>query len=198
MLLKISSQLGKTYPHYIDGKYEKSKETFSSINPSNKSEIVAKFYKGTRSQAIKAILSADKAFNTWQHTTPLYRSTLLRTAAEKIRSRRYEINSWIIKEVGKNYLEADADLCESVDFLEWNSRENLRCSKIHELIPTPGERNFFKYIPIGVVSVIPPWNFPFAILMGITSAALVTGNTVVLKPSSDSPMIGKKIFVPLV
>jgi len=187
----ISKKLGKTYPLIIGGKQVKSSSTFNSINPSQKDEIVATFYKATKEQAIKAIEVAHKTFKTWSLTKPEERAEYLFKAAQVIRERRYEINAWMIKEVGKNFTEADADTAEAIDFLEFYGREMLRYSQKQPITPVKGEDNELFYIPLGVVAVIPPWNFPFAILVGMTSAAIVTGNTVVLKPASDSPMMGK-------
>jgi len=108
-----------------------------------------------------------------------------------MKQKRLEINAWMISEVGKSYLEADADTCEAIDFLEFYGREAIRYSQFQPLTPYPGEKNTYHYIPLGVGVVIPPWNFPFAILCGMATAGIVTGNTVVLKPSSDSPMMGQ-------
>jgi 1-pyrroline-5-carboxylate dehydrogenase len=96
----------------------------------------------------------------------------------------------MISEVGKNYLEADADTCEAIDFLEFYGREVLRFAEKQPIIPVKGEKNKMIYIPLGVGVIIPPWNFPFAILIGTACAAIAAGNTIVLKPSSDSPMMG--------
>jgi 1-pyrroline-5-carboxylate dehydrogenase len=112
-------------------------------------------------------------------------------AADISRKRRFEINAWMILEAGKNFGEADADTAEAIDFLDFYGREMLRYADKQPITPVPGEKNELIYIPLGVGVVIPPWNFPFAILVGMTSAAIVAGNTVVLKPSSDTPMMGK-------
>ncbi|HOP49363.1 MAG TPA: L-glutamate gamma-semialdehyde dehydrogenase [Ignavibacteriales bacterium] len=190
----VQKKLGKTYPLIIGGKSVKSNNTFNSINPSNKSEVVATFYKATKEQAIKAIETAHKTFKSWALTKPEERAEILFKAAQIIRDRRFEINAWMIKEVGKNFTEADADTAEAIDFLEFYGREMLRYAQKQPITPIKGENNELFYIPLGVVGVIPPWNFPFAILAGMTSAAIVTGNTVVLKPASDSPMMGKLFY----
>ena len=134
--------------------------------------------------------TAVKAFETWKKVPPAERADYLFKAAEVIRKRRMEINAWMISEVGKNYLEADADTCEAIDFLEFYGREMLRYAEEQPVVPYPGEKNEYFYIPLGVGVIIPPWNFPFAILIGMASAAIVAGNTVVVKPSSDAPMMG--------
>ncbi len=117
------------------------------------------------------------------------RASLLLNAAAIIRERKLEFAAWLTYEVGKNWAEADADVAETIDFMEFYAREALRLSHATTPIQLPGERNRLLYIPLGVGAVIPPWNFPFAIMAGMTAAAVVTGNTVVLKPSSDSPTI---------
>lgn len=111
-----------------------------------------------------------------------------------MRRRRFELNAVLIYEVGESWPEADGDVAEAIDFLEFYAREALRYAGHQEITPYPGELNELKYIPLGVGIVIPPWNFPLAILTGMTSAAFVTGNTVILKPSSDSPVIAAKFM----
>jgi 1-pyrroline-5-carboxylate dehydrogenase len=118
--------------------------------------------------------------------------SLLLGAAEIIRNRKFEFMAWLIYEVGKNWAEADADVGETIDFLEFYAREALRLAAVTTPIQFPGERNELLYIPLGVGAVIPPWNFPFAIMAGMTAAAIVTGNTVILKPSSDAPAIAAR------
>jgi 1-pyrroline-5-carboxylate dehydrogenase len=113
-------------------------------------------------------------------------------AAGIIRERKFEFCAWLTYEVGKNWAEADADVGETIDFLEFYAREALRLAGATTPIQYPGERNELLYIPLGVGAVIPPWNFPFAIMAGMTAAAVVTGNTVILKPSSDAPTIAAK------
>ena len=134
--------------------------------------------------------AAQKAFETWKFVPVKKRAEFLFKAANIIRKRRLEINAWMISEVGKNYLEADADTCEAIDFLEFYGREVLRFAEKQPIIPVKGEKNKMIYIPLGVGVIIPPWNFPFAILIGTACAAIAAGNTIVLKPSSDSPMMG--------
>ncbi|PYV28797.1 MAG: L-glutamate gamma-semialdehyde dehydrogenase, partial [Acidobacteria bacterium] len=111
-----------------------------------------------------------------------------------LRERKYYFAGWMVYEVGKTWAEADADVAEAIDFCEFYSREMLRLAEPQPLTPVPGEKNYLRYIPLGVGVVIPPWNFPLAILAGLASASIVAGNTVVLKPSSDSPTIGYKFF----
>src|SRR5580698_2715329 len=138
--------------------------------------------------------AALSAFETWSRVPVDVRVSLLLNAAEIIRERKFEFNAWLTYEVGKNWAEADADVAETIDFLEFYSREALRLAGATTPIQLPGERNQLIYIPLGVGAVIPPWNFPFAIMAGMTAAAIVTGNTVILKPSSDSPTIAARFL----
>ncbi|HZW37938.1 MAG TPA: L-glutamate gamma-semialdehyde dehydrogenase [Ignavibacteriaceae bacterium] len=194
-LEQIRKKLGKTYEIVIGGKKIKTENTFNSYNPSNKSEVVATFYKGTADLVNKAVETAAKKFDEWKNVDPEDRAKILFAAAAAARRRRFEINAYMILEAGKNYTEADADTAEAIDFLEFYGREMIRyATEKHPLTPIPGEKNELIYIPLGVGVVIPPWNFPFAILVGMSSAAIVTGNTVVLKPSSDTPMMGRLFY----
>jgi 1-pyrroline-5-carboxylate dehydrogenase len=142
--------------------------------------------------AEQAMAAALKAFENWSRTATEDRVSLLLGAAEIIRTRKFEFCAWLTYEVGKNWAEADADVAETIDFLEFYAREALRLAAATTPIQYPGERNRLLYIPLGVGAVIPPWNFPFAIMAGMTAASIVTGNTVILKPSSDSPTIAAK------
>ena len=186
----VRTQFGKEYPNYINGKAIYTDAKTVSINPSENSEVIGTFQKSGKDDAEKAMQAALKAFETWKFVPAKERAAFLFKAANVIRKRRLEINAWMISEVGKNYLEADADTCEAIDFLEFYGREALRYAGKQPITPVKGEKNKMVYIPLGVGVVIPPWNFPFAILVGTASAAIAAGNTVVLKPSSDSPMMG--------
>ena len=187
---KVRAQFGKEYPNYINGQEVMTERKTKSYRPADKDELVGTFQKSGKEDAEKAMQAAQETFESWKKVPAEERAQYLFKAAEVCRQRRYEINAWMISEAGKNYLEADADTCEAIDFLEFYAHEMLRYGKDQELTHFDGEKNRYFYIPLGVGVVIPPWNFPFAILVGMTSAALVTGNTVVLKPSSDTPMMG--------
>jgi 1-pyrroline-5-carboxylate dehydrogenase len=188
-LSKVNSQLGKEYPNIIGGKEIFSEKKTKSLNPANPSEIIGVFQKSGKEQAELAIQTAWETFQTWQYFPAEERAKFLFKAAEVCKKRRLEINAWMIKEVGKNFAEADADTAEAIDFLEFYGREMIRYSQSQPLTPFIQEYNEYSYIPLGVGVVVPPWNFPFAIMVGMTSASIVSGNTVVLKPSSDSPMM---------
>lgn len=186
---KVRASLGKEYPNIIGGKEVYTDKKTTSYNPAHKSEVIGIFQKGGKDHAEEAIQAALKAFETWKYTPAEERASYLFKAAEIMRRRRLEINAWMITEAGKSYLEADADTCEGIDFMEFYAREAIRYGKLQDLTPFPGEKNEYFYIPLGVGVCIPPWNFPFAIMAGITAAGFVSGNTVVLKPSSETPMM---------
>ncbi len=190
----VRKKLGRTYEIVINGKKYKTEKTFTSINPSNKDEVIASFYKGTIDLVNLAVESANKTFDTWKYTPVDERANYLFKASAIIKERRFEVNAYMILEAGKNFAEADADTAEAIDFLEFYGREALRYAGKQPVTPLKGEKNELVYIPLGVGAVIPPWNFPFAILIGMSSAAMVSGNTVVLKPSSDTPMMGQLFF----
>lgn len=191
---KIRGELGKTYPNHIGSQTVTSPETLASTNPSNKNEVVGVFPKLTTAHVDQAIIAAQKVFTTWSKTPPAERAEFLFKCADKMRQRKHEFSALMMFEVGKNWVEADADTAEAIDFMEFYGREMLRLSEKQPLTKMSGEDNELTYIPLGVGAVIPPWNFPLAICVGMTTAAIVSGNTVVLKPASDSPTIAYKFF----
>ena len=165
-----------------------------SYNPSNKDETVGVFQKATAEMGIKAIEIANNVFNEWKNVPVKTRVKFLIDAAKLMRKRKHDFSAMMVYEVGKNWAEADGDTAEAIDFMEYYAREMLRYAEGQDTVKYPGEKNKVEYIPLGVGVVIPPWNFPLAILVGMTTAAIVSGNTVVLKPSSDSPGIGRMFF----
>ena len=170
----------------------KPRSKIRSLNPARPAQVVGIHQKAGAEHAEQAMQAALDAFESWSRTTTESRVSLLLNAAEIIRSRHFEFCAWLTYEVGKNWAEADADVGETIDFLEFYAREALRLAAATTPIQFPGERNELHYIPLGVGAVIPPWNFPFAIMAGMTAASIVTGNTVILKPSSDAPTIAAK------
>jgi 1-pyrroline-5-carboxylate dehydrogenase len=188
------SQLGQTYPLVIGGERISVNDTFSSINPSRPAEVIGHFPNATTAHVDQATAAANHAFQTWQYTTTEERVRYLLRAAAAMRRRRHEFSAYMVLEVGKNWAEADADTAESIEFLEWYARQALRLAdQSHLLAPYPPEQLALYNVPLGVGAVIPPWNFPNAIPMGLIAAAIVTGNTVVFKPAEQSPWIGYKI-----
>lgn len=187
---KAESQLGKEYPIIIGGENITLETKFKSFNPAEKEQAIGIFQKADKDTGEKAMKKALEVFEEWKFVEPSERAGYLFKAAEIMRSRRLELDAWEILEEGKGWLEADADVAEAIDFLEFYGLEMLRYGGEQPVVQIPGEKEELFYIPLGVGIVIPPWNFPMAILCGMTSAALVTGNTVILKPSSDAPKIG--------
>ena len=189
---QLVSHLGSEYSLIIGGKRLKTTEKIRSINPARPAQIVGIHQKAVAAQAEGAMAAALKAFESWSRTSVEERASLLLGAAAIIRRRKFEFMAWLTYEVGKNWAEADADAGETIDFLEFYAREALRLAGSTPPIQYPGERDELLYIPLGAGAVISPWNFPFAIMAGMTAAAIVSGNTVVLKPSSDAPTIAAR------
>jgi len=191
---KVKAQSGDEYPLVIGGERIKTGSTLESINPANRSQVVGRFHKATKELAERAVEAAHEAFQSWRNVPPAERAQLLFRVAEMMRARKHEFSAWMIYEVAKSWPEADGDTAEAIDFLEFYAREMLRYAAKQPLTKLTGEDNQLEYIPLGVGAVIPPWNFPLAIMAGMTAAAIVTGNTVALKPSSDAPAIAYKFF----
>jgi 1-pyrroline-5-carboxylate dehydrogenase len=193
-LEKVASEFGREYPLIIGDEKITCNGKIKSVNPSAKSEVVGIVQKATKEMAQKAIEEATKAFESWRYVSTLQRADYLYKLADKIRQRKYELGSYMVYEVGKSWAEADADVAEAIDFCDFYANEAIRYSQGQPCLEWPGEKNELIYVPLGVGAVIPPWNFPFAIMVGMTTAAIVTGNTVVLKPASDSPVIAAKFM----
>jgi 1-pyrroline-5-carboxylate dehydrogenase len=191
-LERVHGELGRDYPLLINGETLTTKKWIRSIDPSNPDNLVGRVPEGTQQHAEEAMTAASRAFQTWRKVSAEERASYLFRAAKIIRDRKYYYSAWMVYEVGKSWAEADGDVAETIDFLEFYGREALRLAEPQPLTQFPGEDNQLMYIPLGVGAVIPPWNFPMAIMAGMTSAAIVAGNTVVLKPSSDSPVIAAK------
>jgi len=190
----VATRLGRTYDLIIGGRHVQGPDTFKSFNPSKPEEVIGIFQKADEAAAEQALSAAIETFETWKRRPAAERADYLFRAAEVMCRRRLELSAWMVYEVGKSWVEADADVAEAIDFLEFYGREAIRYSEPQPLTPFPPEKNECFYIPLGAGVVIPPWNFPLAILTGMTSASLVTGNTVVLKPSSDSPAIAAQFM----
>lgn len=189
---RVRLELGREYSLIIGGERVRTEDKIKSLNPAKPAQIVGVHQKAGAEHAERAMAAALRAYEFWSKSSTDERASLLLNAAAIIRERKFDFHAWLTYEVGKNWAEADADVGETIDFLEFYAREALRLAKSTTPIQYPGERNELLYIPLGVGAVIPPWNFPFAIMAGMTAAAIVAGNTVVLKPSSDSPTIAAK------
>ncbi len=193
-LTKVRAELGREHPIVIGGEKIMMPEKLFSYNPSKPSEVVGIFQKANVDLANRAVEAAAAAFESWKNVPAKKRAEYLFKAAALMRKRKFEYCALLTYEVGKSWAEADADTAEAIDFLEFYGREMLRLAKPQPLTKIKDEKNELRYIPLGVGVCVPPWNFALAILAGMTTAAVVAGNTVVLKPSSDSPAIGYKFF----
>jgi 1-pyrroline-5-carboxylate dehydrogenase len=191
---KVRLELGREYDVLIGGGRFKSERKFQSTNPSRPAEVVGVFQKAAADFVEKAIDAADMAFPAWAEKPAEERVRLLLALSRIMQRRRLELVAWMGFEVGKSWTEADADVAEAIDFCEFYAREALRLAGPQDLFEFQGEENHLYYIPLGVGLVIPPWNFPMAILTGMTTAAVVAGNTVIVKPSSEAPTIAAKLI----
>jgi 1-pyrroline-5-carboxylate dehydrogenase len=193
-LVEVENNLGQEYDLIIGGKRLRTAGKIVSINPARPSQVIGVHQRAGAEHVEEAMQAAQTAFVSWSKASAAERAGLLFRAAELIRERKFEFCAWLTYEVGKNWAEADADVGETIDFLEFYGREALRLNGATTPIQFPGERNQLRYVPLGVGAVIPPWNFPFAIMAGMTAAAIVCGNTVILKPSVDAPTIAAKFI----
>ncbi|HLA11071.1 MAG TPA: L-glutamate gamma-semialdehyde dehydrogenase [Pyrinomonadaceae bacterium] len=193
-IAKVQAELGREYPLVIGGERLTTESKFDSINPANRTQVVGRFQKATKELASRAVETAYDTFQRWNETSAQERADIVVRGAAILRERKHEMSAWMIHEVGKTWPEADGDTAEAIDFCEFYAREMLRYASRQPLVSISGEENRLDYIPLGVGAVIPPWNFPLAIMAGMTVASFVTGNTVVLKPSSDAPTIAYKFF----
>ncbi len=191
---RVGDLLGHEYELIIGGERKRTHAKIESHNPAKPKQVVGIHQKAGAEHVELAVQAASKAFQSWSRVSVTLRASLLLRAAEIIRERKFDFCAWLVYEVGKNWAEADADVGETIDFLEFYAREALRLAEAKPPIQYPGEKNELLYIPLGVGAVIPPWNFPFAIMAGMTAAAIVCGNTVILKPSSDSPTIAARFI----
>ena len=185
-LARLEARLPIEGKNHIAGKDVGASKTFESVNPCDPKQIIGRFPQGTKEDAERAVEAAWRAFPEWSRVSPEERSALLVRIAAIFRKRKHDFSAMMVLEESKSWPEADADTAEAIDFCEFYAREMERLAQPQPLTPYPGEKNALEFIPLGVCAVIPPWNFPLAILAGMTTAALVSGNTVVLKPSSDA------------
>lgn len=189
---EVRAQFGREYKLYLNGEWKTAPEKFPSVNPSRPSELAGVHQKATAEQAREAVEAAWSGFPAWSATPARERAGRLLEAAAILRRRKFEFNAWLVLEAGKSWIEAEADTSEAIDFCEYYARQMLDFASPPPLVQLPGERGHLRYVPMGVGVIIPPWNFPLAILVGMATAALVAGNTVVIKPSSETPTIAAK------
>ncbi|MGE7767630.1 L-glutamate gamma-semialdehyde dehydrogenase [Peribacillus sp. NPDC096540] len=188
----VKTYLGQNYDLVIGGEKISTENKIISINPAKKEEVIGYVSKANRDLAEKAVQAADAAFQTWRKVKPEVRADILFKAAAIVRRRKHEFSALLTKEAGKPWNEADGDTAEAIDFLEFYARQMLKLKDGIPVQSRPNENNRYDYIPLGVGIIISPWNFPFAIMAGTTVAAIVTGNTVLLKPASTTPVIAAK------
>ncbi|WP_342044496.1 L-glutamate gamma-semialdehyde dehydrogenase [Bacillus sp. OTU530] len=191
-LMLVQSKLGQEYPLVIGGEHIKTSEQTISINPSNKKEVIGIVSKANKEWAEKAMQAALSAFETWKKQDPEERANILFRAAAILRRRKHEFSGYLVKEAGKPWNEADADTAEAIDFLEFYARQMMQLKDGVPVQSREGESNKFTYIPLGVGVIISPFNFPLAIMAGTVTAAIVAGNTVLLKPSDNTPVVAAK------
>jgi 1-pyrroline-5-carboxylate dehydrogenase len=190
----VRGQLGESYPLVIGGKRVETDGEILSVNPANPSQVVGRVAAASQREADMALDTATKAFESWSRTAPEARARILLRASAIIKRRRFELLAWEAHEGGKTWAEADAEVAEAIDFMEYYSREMLRLKDGVEIYSIPGEESRYFYQPMGVGVVVAPWNFPVAILMGMSSAAMVAGNTIVMKPSEFTSVLGAKVM----
>src|SRR5919107_870208 len=193
-LEEVGDSLGKSYPLVIGGKRVEADGEIVSINPANPSQVVGRVAAAGEREADMALQTALEAFESWSRTEPEARVRVLLRAAAIMRRRKFEMLAWEVHEGGKPCAEADAQYAEAIDFLEYYAREMLRLKDGVEIYAVPGEESRYFYQPMGVGVIIAPWNFPTAILTGMSSAAVVTGNTILMKPSEYTSVIGARVM----
>jgi len=189
-IAQVRTQFGKTYPLYIDGRELVTVDTVNTVNPADPAEILGKISQAGLDEAKMAVAAAKKAFPAWRDTPPRDRAQYLLKGAEAARKRIFELSAWQVLEIGKQWDQAYADVTEAIDFLEYYAREMIRYGEPQRIGNAPGEINQYFYEPKGIAAIISPWNFPLAISLGMAAAAVVTGNTVIFKPSNITGIIG--------
>src|SRR5919202_6343516 len=190
---EVGASLDKSYPLVIGGERIETDGEIVSVHPANPSQVVGRVAAATEREADMALETATKTFESWSRTAPEARARILLRAAAIMRRRKFEMLAWEVYEGGKPWAEADAQFAEAIDFLEYYAREMLRLKDGVEIYSVPGEESRYFYQPMGVGAIIAPWNFPTAILTGMSSAAIVTGNTIVMKPSESTSVIAAKV-----
>src|SRR5688572_3235716 len=192
-LREVGSRLDRSYPAIIGGKRVETEGEIVSVNPADPSQVVGRTASATEREADMALEKATSTFETWSRTAPEARARILLRASAIMKRRKFELLAWEAYEGGKPWFEADAQVAEAIDFLEYYAREMLRLKDGVEIYSVPGEESRYTYQPMGVGVIIAPWNFPTAILTGMSSAAIVAGNTVIMKPSEFTSVLGAKV-----
>ncbi len=197
-LQKVRGQLGRDHPPIINGKTVKPAEWITSVNPAKPTEIIGRWGRATPADGDAAITAARAAFPAWRDTPVAERAAVLDRAAAAMAARRHDLSALIILEAGKPWPEADADVSEAIDFCRFYAIEMRRLAEPRPTQTVAGETNTLQWVPRGVGVAIAPWNFPLAILCGLTVAPLVAGNTVIMKPAEQTTVIAAALFEILV
>ena len=182
------------YDLHIGGQWVTTDEKIVSVNPDHTSQVLGNVSKAGKGEIEQALSDAKDAFESWQYTDIEERAGYLYNVAQQMQNDVFDLSALLVYESGKTWKEAHADVNEAVDFLNFYGMEMERLGKEVKTQNILGEDNITSYVPKGTVVVIAPWNFPLAILAGMTSAAIVTGNTVLMKPASDTPLIAGKLM----
>ncbi|MGH7642439.1 MAG: L-glutamate gamma-semialdehyde dehydrogenase [Candidatus Dormibacteria bacterium] len=185
-LSEVRDRLGRDYPLVIGGKRVETGEVFESYNPAHPEQVIGRHAAGRKEDVEWAVVSGWEAFPEWSRTPVEERVALLLRAAQVVRRRRGELSALMVYEIGKAWDEADGEVSEVIDLMEWYARQALQLSDRDQQAPWPGELTQFRYLPLGVGAVISPWNFPLALATGMMTAAVVAGNCVILKPAETS------------
>ena len=193
-ITEVRKKLGRTYPLFIGGREITTDNKADSVNPARPHEVVGRVCQAGKKEIADAISAAQDTFQTWRDTQPHKRAAYLVKAAQLARERIYELSAWQVLEAGKQWKQAYNDVAEAIDFLEYYAREMVHLARAQYMGHAPGEVNEYFYQPKGIAVVIAPWNFPLAISCGMCAAALVTGNTVLYKPSSQTPVVGHTLL----
>ena len=189
----VRSQLGKRYPLVIGRERRETGEWITSTNPGKPDEVVGEVAKARPQDVEDAIEAATCAFQSWKKMSATGRASTLFKMAAILRRRKLELAAWMVFELDKPWDEAEGEVCEAIDFLEWYGRKAFELAQPVPLAHLPDEATEMVYVPLGVGVIIPPWNFPCAILTGMTMAPVAAGNAVILKPASNTPVIGYKM-----
>lgn len=193
-LAKVERRLGEEVPLVVGGRRVRTGKLLSNVNPADRKQVLSRHHLADRAVAQKAVDAALAAQEAWKWLEPSERALVLLRASRRLKERRHEISATMVLEIGKSWPEADVETAEAIDFLEFYAREAVRWGQVNPATPYPGEWPSTHYLPLGVGAVIPPWNFPAAICLGMTVAAAVTGNAVILKPASDTPLVAWRLF----
>ncbi len=188
-LTQVRGELGRSYPLIIDGEEIHAEPGLSSVSPADPDLVIGRFPAAGAETAARALEAAERAFETWSRVSAPERAHYLVATAAEVRRQRHRLAAWMVYEVGKSWGEADGEVAECVDLMEYYARRMLDLDgpQNDTLGSVPGEDNEFFYVSLGAGVVISPWNFPLALTFGMASAAMVAGNTVVVKPASNSP-----------